>query len=212
VVEVGEDGQSFAPRPLGGGPMPHETLRIPQPGQRRGEVEDVADLPRQPGGGAVAVQGPRVLAGVALDVAEGEPGGNGAFPISRLAEYIEGLVRQVVRVLVFAPLVVGLGQVGERCPETQLLPDLLAQLHRPPGDGHTLIGPTPLQGDFAHVNQGVGLETRVASLIYDGERVSGVEDIQRLMVGEKIGVTVDVLALRSGQELRLGLVPRELTR
>jgi S1-C subfamily serine protease len=55
---------------------------------------------------------------------------------------------------------------------------------------------------------------RVEDLIVQlgGERVSGVEDIQRLMVGEKIGVPVDVLALRSGQELRLQLVPRELTR
>jgi S1-C subfamily serine protease len=55
---------------------------------------------------------------------------------------------------------------------------------------------------------------RVEDLIVElaGERVSGVEDIQRLMVGEKIGVPVDVLALRSGRELRLQLVPRELTR
>ena len=55
---------------------------------------------------------------------------------------------------------------------------------------------------------------RVEDLIVElgGERVSGVEDIQRLMVGEKIGVPMDVLALRSGRELRLELVPRELTR
>src|SRR5437660_816392 len=55
---------------------------------------------------------------------------------------------------------------------------------------------------------------RVEDLIVElgGERVSGVEDIQRLMVGEKIGAPVDVLALRSGRELRLELVPRELTR
>ena len=54
---------------------------------------------------------------------------------------------------------------------------------------------------------------RVEDLIVElgGERVSGVEDIQRLMVGEKIGAPVDVLALRSGRELRLELVPRELT-
>jgi S1-C subfamily serine protease len=53
---------------------------------------------------------------------------------------------------------------------------------------------------------------RVEDLIVelDGERVSGVEDIQRLMVGEQIGVPVQVLALRSGRELRLELVPREL--
>src|SRR5438552_2677096 len=50
---------------------------------------------------------------------------------------------------------------------------------------------------------------RVEDLIVElgGERVSGVEDIQRLMVGEKIGVTVEVLALRRGRELRPELVP-----
>jgi S1-C subfamily serine protease len=54
---------------------------------------------------------------------------------------------------------------------------------------------------------------RVEDLIVElaGERVSGVEDIQRLMVGEKIGVTVDLLVLRGGTQLRLELVPRELT-
>ena len=55
---------------------------------------------------------------------------------------------------------------------------------------------------------------RVEDLIVElgGERVSGVEDIQRLMVGEKIGVSVDVLVLRRAAELRLKLVPRELGR
>jgi S1-C subfamily serine protease len=54
---------------------------------------------------------------------------------------------------------------------------------------------------------------RVEDLIVElaGERVAGVEDIQRLMVGEKIGVSLDVLVLRGGAELRLKLVPRELT-
>ena len=55
---------------------------------------------------------------------------------------------------------------------------------------------------------------RVEDLIVElgDERVSGVEDIQRLMVGEKIGVSVDVLVLRRAAELRLKLVPRELGR
>jgi len=54
---------------------------------------------------------------------------------------------------------------------------------------------------------------RVEDLIVElaGERVAGVEDIQRLMVGEKIGVSLDLLVLRGGAELRLNLVPRELT-
>jgi S1-C subfamily serine protease len=41
-------------------------------------------------------------------------------------------------------------------------------------------------------------------------RVYGVEDIQRLMVADLIGASVEVVVLRNGQELRLRLVPREL--
>ncbi len=41
-------------------------------------------------------------------------------------------------------------------------------------------------------------------------RVRGVDDIQRLMVGDLIGTTVEVLVLRGGEPLRLELVPREL--
>ena len=54
---------------------------------------------------------------------------------------------------------------------------------------------------------------RVVDLIVElaGERVAGVEDIQRLMVGEQIGVSLDVVVLRGAAELRLKLVPRELS-
>src|SRR5207248_833375 len=54
---------------------------------------------------------------------------------------------------------------------------------------------------------------RVGELIVElaGERVAGVEDIQRLMVGEQIGVSLDVVVLRGAAELRLKLVPRELS-
>jgi S1-C subfamily serine protease len=53
---------------------------------------------------------------------------------------------------------------------------------------------------------------RVEDLLVElaGSRVHGVEDIQRLMVGDLIGTTVDALVLRGGEALRLGLVPREL--
>jgi S1-C subfamily serine protease len=54
---------------------------------------------------------------------------------------------------------------------------------------------------------------RVEDLIVElaGERVAGVEDIQRVMVGDLIGASVDVLVLRGGARLRLELVPRELS-
>jgi S1-C subfamily serine protease len=54
---------------------------------------------------------------------------------------------------------------------------------------------------------------RVEDLIVelDGERIAGVEDIQRLMAGEQIGVSVEALVLRSGRELRVSITPRELT-
>src|SRR5438477_4041350 len=44
----------------------------------------------------------------------------------------------------------------------------------------------------------------------DGTPVSGVLDIQRLMVGERIGARVPVRILREGRELVLELVPAEL--
>jgi S1-C subfamily serine protease len=43
-----------------------------------------------------------------------------------------------------------------------------------------------------------------------GDRVEAVDDIQRLMVADLIGVTVDVVVLRGGEPVRLALVPREL--
>src|SRR5437763_4465100 len=53
---------------------------------------------------------------------------------------------------------------------------------------------------------------RVEDLIVElaGERVLGVEDIQRLMVADLIDTPVDALVLRGGRALRLSLVPREL--
>jgi S1-C subfamily serine protease len=44
----------------------------------------------------------------------------------------------------------------------------------------------------------------------DGKPVSGVLDIQRLMVGERIGAKVPVRIFREGRELELELVPVEL--
>jgi serine protease Do len=44
----------------------------------------------------------------------------------------------------------------------------------------------------------------------DGAPVSGVDDIQRLMVVERIGTKVPVRVLREGRELELELVPAEL--
>src|ERR1041385_7375687 len=44
----------------------------------------------------------------------------------------------------------------------------------------------------------------------DGTPVAGVLDIQRLMVGERIGASVPVRLLRGGRELPLELVPGEL--
>jgi len=50
---------------------------------------------------------------------------------------------------------------------------------------------------------------RVEDLIVElaGERVSGVEDIQRLMVADLIDVSVEAVLLRGAAELRLQLVP-----
>jgi serine protease Do len=55
---------------------------------------------------------------------------------------------------------------------------------------------------------GVRVEDLIVELAHT--RVHGVEDIQRLMVGDLIGLSVDVVVLRGGEQLRLRLVPREL--
>jgi serine protease Do len=44
----------------------------------------------------------------------------------------------------------------------------------------------------------------------DGSPVTGVDDLQRLMVVERIGAKVPVRVLREGRELTLELVPAEL--
>jgi len=53
---------------------------------------------------------------------------------------------------------------------------------------------------------------RVEDLIVElaGARVQGVDDIQRLMVADLIGASVAIVVLRNGEQLSLGLVPREL--
>jgi S1-C subfamily serine protease len=44
----------------------------------------------------------------------------------------------------------------------------------------------------------------------DGAQVTGVDEVQRLMVAELIGQPVELLVLRGGREVRLKLVPAEL--
>src|SRR5215470_9893573 len=55
-----------------------------------------------------------------------------------------------------------------------------------------------------------GLRTEDLILELDGEPVTDVADVQRLMVVEKIGEPVSLRVLREGRELGLSLVPAEL--
>jgi S1-C subfamily serine protease len=55
-----------------------------------------------------------------------------------------------------------------------------------------------------------GLRAEDLILELAGTRISGVDDIQRVMVGDLIGASVEVLVLRQGEPVRLQLVPREL--
>jgi S1-C subfamily serine protease len=55
---------------------------------------------------------------------------------------------------------------------------------------------------------GVRAEDLIVELA--GNRVHGVDDIQRLMVADLIDIPVEVVVLRNGGPLRLRLVPREL--
>jgi serine protease Do len=57
---------------------------------------------------------------------------------------------------------------------------------------------------------GAGLRAEDLIVELDGEPVTDVADIQRLMVVEKIGAPVALRVLREGRELELSLVPAEL--
>jgi S1-C subfamily serine protease len=57
---------------------------------------------------------------------------------------------------------------------------------------------------------GAGLRPEDLIVEVDGTAVEGVDDLQRLMVGDRIGATVAVTLLRGGRELTLELVPAEL--
>ena len=63
-------------------------------------------------------------------------------------------------------------------------------------------------GDSPAERAGVRVEDLIVELA--GERVLGVEDIQRLMVADLIDTPVDAVVLRGGRVQRLSLVPREL--
>jgi S1-C subfamily serine protease len=55
-----------------------------------------------------------------------------------------------------------------------------------------------------------GLRTGDLLVELDGRRLTGVQDVQRLMEDEVIGTRVVVTALRDGLERRMTVVPREL--
>ncbi len=55
-----------------------------------------------------------------------------------------------------------------------------------------------------------GLRTGDLIVGIDGEPLADVGDLQRLMVGERIGHELELRVDRGGRELRVGIVPREL--
>src|SRR5205807_3025989 len=58
--------------------------------------------------------------------------------------------------------------------------------------------------------QRAGLRPEDLIVEVDGSAVTGVADLQRLMVADRIGATVEVTLLREGRTLTLELVPAEL--
>ena len=56
-----------------------------------------------------------------------------------------------------------------------------------------------------------GLRPEDLILAVDGTRTTSVEDLQRLMTADLIGVPVSVRVLRTGQALEVKLVPDELS-
>jgi serine protease Do len=57
-----------------------------------------------------------------------------------------------------------------------------------------------------------GIRTGDLIVAFGGETVKGIDDLQRLLTGRRIGDAVDVVVLRRDQRLLLRTTPRELSR
>jgi serine protease Do len=57
-----------------------------------------------------------------------------------------------------------------------------------------------------------GMRTGDLIVAFGGEAVKGIDDLQRLLTGRRIGDAVDVVVLRRDQRLLLRTTPRELSR
>jgi S1-C subfamily serine protease len=57
-----------------------------------------------------------------------------------------------------------------------------------------------------------GLRTGDLIVAFDEQAVTGIDDLQRLLTGRRIGDAVDIVVLRRDQRLRLRTTPRELAR
>ena len=75
-------------------------------------------------------------------------------------------------------------------------------------DGDTCIEVVEVMEGSPAERAGIRPEDLIVEM--DGRRLERVEDLQRLMVAELIGARVEVLLLRAGDELRVGLTPAEL--
>jgi serine protease Do len=93
-----------------------------------------------------------------------------------------------------------IGIVGGSRP---LPPRISSRLHREKGIEVVEVVP----GSPA---AGAGLRAEDLIVSVDGEPMSDVGDLQRLMVAERIGQSVGVEVVREGSSLKLDLIPREL--
>ena len=75
-------------------------------------------------------------------------------------------------------------------------------------DGDTCIEVVEVMDESPAARAGIRPEDLIVEM--DGRRLERVEDLQRLMVAELIGTSVEVLLLRAGVEMRVDLIPAEL--
>jgi S1-C subfamily serine protease len=89
--------------------------------------------------------------------------------------------------------------------QTVALPRRIVRFHRLDRESGVLVA--LIQPDSPASRS--GLRTGDVLIAYDEHRIASIDDLQRLLTDERVGVESTLTVLRAGERLKLSIMPRE---